>query len=46
MALGTRFTTSDVEAGSKVVVIGATVSDQLFGPGANPVGLQTEALDQ
>ncbi|MGO8970712.1 MAG: ABC transporter permease [Myxococcaceae bacterium] len=38
MLVGTRFTQSDVDAGSKVVVLGATVSDKLFGPNANPVG--------
>ncbi len=38
MLLGTRFTQSDVDAGTKVVVLGATVADKLFGPNANPVG--------
>jgi putative ABC transport system permease protein len=38
MEVGTRFTQSDVDAGSKVVVLGATVSDRLFGANANPVG--------
>ena len=38
MQVGTRFTQSDVDAGAKVVVLGATVSDKLFGPNANPVG--------
>ena len=28
----------DVETGSKVVVLGRTVADRLFGPGVNPVG--------
>jgi putative ABC transport system permease protein len=38
MRYGARFTASDVETGSKVVVLGQTVCDQLFGPSANPVG--------
>ncbi|HSP19253.1 MAG TPA: ABC transporter permease [Myxococcaceae bacterium] len=38
MALGTRFTDSDVDTGTKVVVLGATVADKLFGPSSNPVG--------
>jgi len=38
MLMGTRFTQSDVDAGAKVVVLGATVADKLFGPNANPVG--------
>jgi len=38
MDVGTRFTQSDVDSGSKVVVLGATVSDKLFGANANPVG--------
>ncbi len=38
MLVGTRFTQSDVDAGTKVVVLGATVADRLFGPNANPVG--------
>jgi putative ABC transport system permease protein len=38
MKWGARFTASDVEAGTKVVVLGGTVSEQLFGPGSNPVG--------
>ena len=39
MALGTRFTDSDVDAGTKVVILGATVAEKLFGPNSNPVGL-------
>ncbi|HET9595460.1 MAG TPA: ABC transporter permease [Anaeromyxobacteraceae bacterium] len=31
---------SDVEAGTKVVVLGQTVVDKLFGPNADPVGQQ------
>jgi putative ABC transport system permease protein len=38
IALGARFTTSDVEAGSKVVVLGKTVADNLFGVGVSPLG--------
>src|SRR5271165_1732066 len=29
---------SDVEGANKVIVVGATVSDKLFGPGVDPVG--------
>ncbi|HEY8073146.1 MAG TPA: ABC transporter permease [Labilithrix sp.] len=35
---GNVFSQGDVDAGSKVVVLGATVVDRLFGPSANPVG--------
>jgi putative ABC transport system permease protein len=35
---GAFFTPQDVTTASKVAVLGATVSDQLFGPDANPVG--------
>jgi putative ABC transport system permease protein len=38
MGLGTRFTDSDVDTGTKVVVLGATVAEKLFGPNSNPVG--------
>jgi putative ABC transport system permease protein len=38
MELGTAFTTQDVEAGTKVVVLGKTVADKLFGANTNPVG--------
>jgi putative ABC transport system permease protein len=37
-ALGSVFSQSDIDGGSKVIVLGATVSDRLFGPNANPVG--------
>jgi putative ABC transport system permease protein len=37
MAKGTGFTFSDVETGSKTVVLGRTVADKLFGPGSDPV---------
>jgi putative ABC transport system permease protein len=36
--MGQFFTPQDVAAASKVVVLGAVVRDQLFGPDANPVG--------
>jgi len=35
---GELFTEADVDGGTKVAAIGATVSDKLFGPNANPVG--------
>jgi putative ABC transport system permease protein len=35
---GATFSESDVEGGSKVVVLGQTVVEKLFGPNANPVG--------
>jgi len=38
MAEGTRFSQSDVDAGAKVVVLGRTVADKLYGAGAQPVG--------
>jgi putative ABC transport system permease protein len=37
-AMGTLFTQSDVDAGTKVAAIGQTVADKLFGSNANPVG--------
>jgi len=36
--VGTRFEQPEVDAGAKVVVLGATVVDRLFGPTVNPVG--------
>ena len=38
MALGAPFTDSDLDNGSKVAVLGQTVSTKLFGANANPVG--------
>jgi putative ABC transport system permease protein len=38
MEIGTAFTTQDVEAGTKVVVVGRTVADKLFGVNTNPIG--------
>jgi putative ABC transport system permease protein len=35
---GAMFTQSDVDGGTKVVVLGKTVADNLFGPETNPVG--------
>ncbi len=35
---GALFSQSDVDSGAKVVVLGQTVVDKLFGPSANPVG--------
>ncbi len=37
-ARGVLFTQSDVDAGAKLVVLGQTVVDKLFGPSADPVG--------
>jgi putative ABC transport system permease protein len=39
LASGALFTASDVDGGNKVAVLGKTVSDKLFGPGVDPVGL-------
>jgi putative ABC transport system permease protein len=38
MALGERFSQTDVESGNKVIILGQTVVEKLFGPGADPVG--------
>jgi putative ABC transport system permease protein len=38
VALGTSFTQADVDGGTKVVVLGQTVVDKVFGANANPVG--------
>ncbi len=38
IALGAAFTQSDVDTGTKVVVLGQTVVDNLFGPSADPIG--------
>ncbi len=37
-ARGALFTQSDVDAGTKVAVLGQTVVDKVFGPNADPVG--------
>jgi putative ABC transport system permease protein len=38
IALGASITQSDADTGSKVIVLGQTVVDKLYGPNANPVG--------
>ena len=38
IAKGTAMSLSDVESGAKVVLLGQTVADKLFGPSADPVG--------
>jgi len=38
IALGAAFTQSDVDGGTKVIVLGQTVVDKLYGSNANPVG--------
>jgi putative ABC transport system permease protein len=38
IALGNAITQSDVDGGTKVIVLGQTVVDKLYGPNANPVG--------
>jgi putative ABC transport system permease protein len=38
IAQGDYFTQADVDAGSKVIVLGQTVVSRLYGPTANPVG--------
>ena len=35
---GTGLSTSDVESGTKVVVLGTSVADKLFGPSSDPIG--------
>ena len=35
---GTGLSTSDIESGTKVVVLGTTVADKLFGQGSDPLG--------
>jgi putative ABC transport system permease protein len=37
-AMGIFFTPQDVSTAAKVAVVGSTVRDQLFGPGADPTG--------
>jgi putative ABC transport system permease protein len=38
IALGVSFAQADVDGGSKVIVLGQTVVDKIYGPSANPVG--------
>jgi putative ABC transport system permease protein len=44
IASGSRFTDSDAETGTKVIVLGQTVVDNLFGKNADPIG-QTVRLN-
>jgi putative ABC transport system permease protein len=39
---GARFTQSDVDAGNKVILLGQTVADKLYGPSSDPVGQQVK----
>jgi putative ABC transport system permease protein len=39
VSIGTKYTEEDEHSAAKVCVIGHTVDSNLFGPGANPVGL-------
>ena len=38
LARGSLFTREDVDAGNKVIVLGQTTADKLFGPGIDPLG--------
>jgi putative ABC transport system permease protein len=38
VALGSPFSQADVDGGMKVIVLGQTVVDKIYGPSANPVG--------
>jgi putative ABC transport system permease protein len=38
VAMGSNFTQADIDGGAKVVILGATVAERLFGPSSNPVG--------
>jgi putative ABC transport system permease protein len=38
IAMGAAFTQTDVDGGTKVIVLGQTVVDKLYGPNADPVG--------
>src|SRR5262249_48512897 len=38
MALGAVFSAQDVDTGTKVIVLGQTVVDKLYGPSTNPIG--------
>jgi putative ABC transport system permease protein len=38
IAMGASFTQADVDGGTKVIVLGQTVVDKLYGPNADPVG--------
>jgi putative ABC transport system permease protein len=39
IALGSLLASADIEGGTKVIVLGQTVVDKLYGPNANPLGL-------
>ncbi|HEY1693318.1 MAG TPA: ABC transporter permease [Polyangiaceae bacterium] len=39
IAIGNAFTQADVDGGAKVIVLGQTVVDKLYGPSADPIGL-------
>jgi putative ABC transport system permease protein len=39
VALGAAMTPADVEGATKVIILGQTVVDKLYGPSANPIGL-------
>ena len=45
VAAGSFFTQRDEDAGNRVVVLGQTVVDQLFGPGEDPLGAQIRIVD-
>ncbi len=38
VASGTAFTQGDIDTGTKVIILGQTVVEKLFGPNADPVG--------
>jgi putative ABC transport system permease protein len=38
LSRGTGFTSDDADIGARVIVLGQTASDKLFGPGVDPVG--------
>jgi putative ABC transport system permease protein len=38
VAVGSALTDGDIDSGSKVVLLGQTVVDKLFGPNSNPIG--------
>jgi ABC-type antimicrobial peptide transport system permease subunit len=45
VAAGSFFTQRDEDAANRVVVLGQTVVDQLFGPGEDPLGAQIRIVD-
>jgi putative ABC transport system permease protein len=46
MAVGSFFTAPDVRAAAKVAVLGSSTRDELFGPGADPVGATVRIKSQ